>query len=193
MHPFQKCPQSFRLYIHLKVDSSSINPVPSVVINIQWHIYGKRCTVDGATYIMCKKVPHPYTKGTTSLHKSTQNEIFYLIKFICIKFSGMLIAMLQTDQCATMPCVISITAWCNALLVQGQSVRSRQHRWHGGTDVHNVPHWCTNLTSKFHMQKSSTVEGAKFEVLAAVMHTNQGFKTVELCFWVNSSQCFKGW
>jgi hypothetical protein len=35
------------------------------------------------------------------------------------------------------------------------------------------------------------VEGAKFEVLAAVTHMNQGFKNVNLCFWVNSSQCFK--
>jgi hypothetical protein len=35
------------------------------------------------------------------------------------------------------------------------------------------------------------VEGAKFLVLAVMMHTNQGFTTAELCFWVNSSQCLR--
>jgi hypothetical protein len=50
--------QLFRLYIHPKVESSSNNLVPAAVINTQWHIYGKRCTVDAATYIMGKKVQH---------------------------------------------------------------------------------------------------------------------------------------
>jgi len=69
----------------------------------------------------------------------------------------------------------SATAWLNSLLVQRQSVRSRQHRWHVGTDVHNVPHRCKKL-------KSSALDGAVFEVLAAVMHTNQGFKNVKTVF-----------
>ena len=85
------------------------------------------------------------------------------------------------------------THWRNSLLVQGHSVGSRQHRWHEGTDVNNVQHWCKQMTSKFHLQKSRAVEGVKFEVLAVVLHTNRGFKNVQLCFWVNSSQCFKGW
>ena len=87
----------------------------------------------------------------------------------------------------------SATAWRNSLLVQGQSVRSRQHSWHAGTDVHNVPHWSKKLKSNFHLQKSSAVEGAGFEVLAVVMHTDRGFKNVNLCCWVNSFHCFRAW
>jgi len=69
------------------VESNSNNPVPAAVINIQWHINGKRCIVDAATYVMGK------------------NEIFYLITFVCITFSGMLVAMLET-QTNVPPCLV---------------------------------------------------------------------------------------
>jgi len=40
-----------------------IYDISSLRVNIQWHMYGKRCTVEAATYIMGKKVPHLYAKA----------------------------------------------------------------------------------------------------------------------------------